>query len=314
MQRVLVTGGAGFIGSHIVEALVKADHETVVIDNLLTGKLKNIEHLISDIKIERGDITDSMFLRRMFEGIDCVIHLAALRSVPDSFENPGEYMRVNVGGTENVLEAAKETEVKRVVIASSSSVYGEGIATPFREEVIGRRISPYAVSKYEAERLTSRYNDRRLEIVILRYFNVFGPRQDQKSKYANAVPAFITALLKDRRPVIYWDGKQTRDFTYVENIVEGTLLAMTAKGVSQEVFNIGQGKSTSVNELLRKIQKIIGKEKIAPLYKDKWSGDMKHTLADITKAREKLGYRGKISLEEGLEKTVEYFRENADSM
>lgn len=307
MSRFLVTGGAGFIGSNIVERLVKEGHKARVLDDFSTGRKKNIAHILEEIELVEGDIRDLETCRRALEGIEFVLHQAALPSVQRSIENPLSTFQVNALGTLNLLIVSKEEEIKRFVYASSSSVYGDNLNLPKREDMATFPLSPYAVSKLAGENLCRAfYKSYGLPTVSLRYFNVFGPKQDPKSQYAAVIPRFISAILKGERPTIYGDGKQTRDFTYVENVVEANLLACFKEGIEGEVFNIAYGASTSVNELLRLLLELTGKDAV-PIYEPPRAGEVRHSLADISKAREKMSYNPKISLREGLRKTIAYF-------
>lgn len=315
-MRVIVTGGAGFIGSHIVDCLISNSHIVKVIDNFSEGKKENLELALQHskqfreeyhLKIIEGDVRDYDLLLKEFENYQCVLHQAALRSVPKSVENPESFEDNNIKGTRNVLEAAKNTGVRRFVFASSSSVYGMEEQIPQVEGREGTRISPYAISKYTGEDYCKMYHHLHgLETIALRYFNVFGPKQKLESKYAVVIPAFITRLLNGKPPIIYGDGEQTRDFTYVENVVEANINSMfAAKGIG-EVFNIANKESISVNELAKKINELLGTN-IAPVYEDPRQGDVKHTLAENEKAKKLLSYKGRVSFDEGLRRTVEWF-------
>ena len=311
-MKVLVTGGAGFIGSHLVDALVRRKDRVRVLDNLSAGTLSNLESVRRKIEFIRGDIRDSAVVRGAVKGIEVVYHEAALRSVPISVDNPIEFHQVNTTGTLQLLHLAKKAGVRRVVFASSSSVYGEHTPLPQRENMILRPQSPYAASKLAGEvycgLFTRLYG---LETVGLRYFNVFGPRQSLENKYAVAVPKFITALLAGQPPPIHGDGKQTRDFTYVENVVQANLNAARASLGNGEVFNIASGARHSVLELARLLNQILG-VKISPKFLPPRPGDVLHTWADIRKAKQLLGYRAVVSFEEGLSRTAAWFAQNRD--
>ncbi|MFC1592681.1 SDR family oxidoreductase [Candidatus Omnitrophota bacterium] len=335
MSKFLVTGGAGFIGSHIVEKLVKDGHSVRVFDNLSSGKLENLaftgidsqvlspQGTVPNFDFVKGDIRDYLACLTACEGIDYVLHQAALRSVPKSMEDPYSYNEVNINGTLNMLKAAKEKAVKRFVFASSSSIYGDVTIFPQKEEHLPRLISPYALSKLAGEYYCRIFSENfGLETVSLRYFNVFGPRQSLDDEYAVVIPKFISCILNDEQPPIFGDGKQSRDFTYVDNIVKANIHAATVglqglspKGtapkntstVAHEVINIANGKDNSVLELVATLNKLINKD-IQPQFKPIRAGDVFRTLADISKAKEKLGYQTKVSFEEGLKKTVEYFK------
>ena len=304
----LVTGGAGFIGSHLVEELVKQGQRVRVIDNLSTGKRENIEPFLEKIEFIEGDIRDLGLVRKAMDGVDYVLHQAAVPSVPRSVKDPLTTNAANVDGTLNILIAARDADVKRVVYASSSSVYGDTPTLPKQEGMKSQPRSPYAVSKLAGELYCQAfYHVYGLEAVALRYFNVFGPRQDPESQYAAVVPKFITALLRGDPPMIFGDGKQSRDFTYVDNVVAANLLAAKASGVAGEVFNIACGERITINELARMLTEIIGVN-IEPEYTPPRPGDVLHSLADISKAQKLLGYKIKVDFERGLQKTVEWYR------
>ncbi|MER3501087.1 MAG: LPS biosynthesis protein WbpP [Candidatus Fervidibacterota bacterium] len=306
---VLVTGGAGFIGSHLVERLVQLGAKVRVLDDFSTGKRGNIAHLLERVELVEGSLTDAATVRQVVQGVDFVFHQGALPSVVRSVEDPLTTHQVNATGTLFLLLSAREGKVKRVVFASSSSVYGDTPTLPKREDMPPMLKSPYALSKLVGEHLCRLFWQLYgLETVSLRYFNIFGPRQDPTSQYAAVIPRFVTALLKGEPPTIYGDGEQTRDFTFVENCVQANLLAATVEGVAGEVFNVGAGRQTSVNELFRLIRSLIGADHIEPIYAPPRQGDVRHSLADITKARQKLGYQPTISLQEGLARTIEWFR------
>ena len=304
----LVTGGAGFIGSHIVERLVREGQKVRVIDNLSTGEKKNIEPFLEKTEFVEGDIRDLEPLREAMDGVDYVLHQAAVASVPRSVKDPLTSNSVNVEGTLNILITARDADVKRVVYASSSSVYGDTPTLPKHEDMKQEPRSPYAVSKLGGELYCQAfYHIYGLETIALRYFNVFGPRQDPKSQYAAVVPKFITALLHGEPPTIFGDGEQSRDFTYIENVVEANLLAAKASGVAGEVFNIACGERITINELACMLAEIIGVN-IEPEHTPPRSGDVLHSLADISKAKRLLGYEVKVSTPEGLEQTVEWYK------
>lgn len=306
-KRFAVTGGAGFIGSNIVIELVKNDNEVVVIDNLLTGNFNNLFGVMDQIRFVEGDIQDLDLLKREFIDIDYVLHQAALPSVPRSVDDPIASNQNNVDGTLNVLVAARDEGVKRVVYASSSSAYGNSPSLPKKEDMKPDPLSPYAITKLVGEQYCKVFYELYgLETVSLRYFNVFGPHQDPNSHYAAVIPKFITAMLNDESPVIFGDGEQSRDFTYIQNNVDANLLACEVAGAAGKMFNIACGERISLNELVAMLKKILGK-KIEPVYKEPRPGDVKHSLADITLAREILGYKPRYGFEDGLKKTVEWF-------
>jgi UDP-glucose 4-epimerase len=309
---VLVTGGAGFIGSHLVEGLLRSGHSVRVLDDFATGRRENLQHLAGEFTMVEGSILDPETLRAALSGIEVVYHEAAIPSVPRSVRNPGMSNEVNVTGTLNVLIAARDAGVRRLVYAGSSSAYGattEGAAkgTARVETLPARPMSPYAVAKLAGEHYCEVFaRIYQLETVCLRYFNVFGPRQDPKSEYAAVIPKFITAILNGQPLTIFGDGTQSRDFTYVGNVVAANLLAMTASSVSGEVMNVGCGRQTSLNDLARQLAQIAG---TAPRidYQPARTGDVPHSLADISKARALLGYDPAVSLAEGLQETWDYF-------
>src|SRR5579884_2685903 len=310
MAKYVVTGGAGFIGSHIAEELLRRNQTVTVIDNFSTGKRENLETFGVKVEVIAADISRSTDLAKIFSGIDYVIHQAAIPSVPKSIVDPRTSHEANVNGTLNVLIAARDAGVKRVVYASSSSLYGDSPTLPKHEEMMPNPLSPYGAQKLFAEMycqvFTRSYG---LETVSLRYFNVFGPRQDATSQYSGVLALFIPAVLQGRRPTIYGDGEQSRDFTYVKNVVDANLLACTAPGVAGEAFNVACGDRITVNSMLQQINKITGKD-ISPVYADSRAGDIKHSQADIQRAKERLGYQAKVSFEEGLRHTIEWYREN----
>jgi UDP-glucose 4-epimerase len=304
---IIVTGGAGFIGSNLVRALEK--YNTVkVIDNLSTGYLKNIKDLINNTKIEfiKGNITNLNFLQKTFKDVDYIFHLAAIPSVPRSIINPIKSNHANINGTLNVLIAAKDNNVKKVIYSSSSSVYGDTPTLPKKEDMKPCPLSPYAVSKLTSEYYCQVFTEvYYLPTICLRYFNVYGPHQDKKSEYAAVIPKFIASVLNNNSPVIFGDGKQTRDFTFVKDAVNANILAAESKETG--VFNIAYGKRISINKLAKSIMNIIGKQ-IKPKYTAPRSGDILHSLADISKAKRKLGYVPKIEIKEGLEETIIWFQ------
>jgi len=305
----LVTGGAGFIGSHIVEELVRRGETVRVLDNFITGKRENIAAFRDLIELIEGDIRDLKTCRQALEGVDYVLHQAALPSVPRSVEDPLLTNEINVKGTLNLLFASHEAKVKRFVFASSSSVYGDDPNLPKKEGSEGVPLSPYAVSKFVGEKYGQVFNEiYGLKTISLRYFNIFGPRQDPFSQYAAAIPLFITKILADESPEIFGDGEQSRDFTYVTNVVEANLRAVEAPAeASGGVFNIACGERTTVNALAREINKLAGSSR-EPIYAEPRPGDIKHSFADISKARKVLGFEPAVSFRQGLKKTVAWYR------
>ncbi len=310
MARYVVTGGGGFIGSHIVEELVRRNETVTVIDNFSTGKHENVEPFEDDVDVIEADIAEAKNLTQFLKGADYVIHQAAIPSVPKSIIDPVKSHNANVNGTLRLLVACREAGVKRVVYASSSSLYGDSPTLPKHEGMMPNPLSPYGAQKLFGEMycqvFTRAYG---LETVALRYFNVFGPRQDATSQYSGVLALFIPAVLQDRRPTIHGDGLQSRDFTFVKNVVEANLLACKAPGVGGEVFNIACGDRITVNSMLQQINKITGKD-IAPIYGEPRKGDIKHSHADITRANERLGYQPRVSFEDGLRSTIKWYRQN----
>lgn len=304
----VVTGGAGFIGSHLVTRLVKEGVRVRVIDNLTSGTVENLEEVSSSPLLEfiEGDIRDLDRLYQVFEGSDVVFHQAALTSVPASVDDPVSTHDVNITGTLNVLYAAQKCKVHRVVLASSSAVYGNSEELPNSEIQCPRPESPYAISKCTGEKYARFFSDYKgIETVCLRYFNVYGPRQNPHSQYAAVIPIFITKMLKREMPVVYGDGEQTRDFIYVDDVVTANVLAASVPGISGEVFNIAAGESYSVNQLIEILNGIIGVS-LKPQYQPERKGDVKHSSASIEKARHMLGFMPSLTFEEGLRKTVEW--------
>ncbi|MCM8786771.1 MAG: SDR family oxidoreductase [Candidatus Omnitrophica bacterium] len=306
-KKILVTGGAGFIGSHIVDRLVKEGARVIVLDNLISGKIENIKHNLDKIKFIKKDIREDEALEEALEGVELISHQAALRSVPKSVEKPFIYHQVNVTATLKLFLKAKKMDVKRIVFASSSSVYGERTTFPQKETDLPKPISPYAATKllaeYYAYVFSKLYN---LEVVCLRYFNVFGPRQSLDDEYAVVIPKFINCLLNNQPTPIYGDGYQERDFTYIDNVVEANILALIKKGIEGEVFNIGQGKPQSINNLAKILNKIM-KKNIEAIFLPKRAGDVRKTHADISKAKKLLKWQPKIDFFTGLKKTVDWF-------
>lgn len=307
MAKYLVTGGAGFIGSNIVEELVRRKEKVVVLDNFITGRLENLKPFMSKIKLVKGDLRNRSDLDKALKGVDYVIHQAALRSVPKSVDDPFTTNDINVFGTLNLLVASRDHKVKRLVYASSSSAYGDAKHFPQSEKDLPGPISPYGVAKLAAEHYCVTFAKTfGLETVSLRYFNVFGPRQNPDSKYSAVIPAFLFTMAKGGSPVVEWDGKQSRDFTYVGNVVEANLRACVAPGVSGEVFNVACGATTSVIGIVNELNRILGTD-IRPKYAPKRKGDVRKTDADISKMKRMLKIKKTIGFSEGLRRTVEWF-------
>ncbi len=306
----LVTGGAGFIGSHMVSALLDDGHRVRVVDNFSTGKRENLAHVADRIDLHEISITDRAALDKAMDGVDYVFHLAALASVPRSVEDPLASNEHNVTGTLNLLMAAHEAGVKRVVYAGSSSAYGNAESEYKSEDMLPLPLSPYAVAKLAAEHYCQVFTEvYGLETVTVRYFNVFGPRQDPLSTYAAVIPKFVTAMLDGQRPVVEGDGHQSRDFTYIANVVHGNLLACHTPGVAGETFNIAVGGRISLLEMINTLNAIMGTD-IQPVFIAPRPGDVKHSRASIDKARERLGFEPQVSFEDGLARTVAWYAEN----
>jgi len=307
-MRYLVTGGAGFIGSNTVDELVRRGHSVVVLDDLSSGKEDNLAEIRNKITFIKGSITDIEVVRKAMHEAEYVLHLGARTSVPRSVKDPIDTNKINIEGTLNVLVAAKELKVKRVVFAASSSAYGETPTLPKVETMQPQPISPYGVTKYVGELYGQTFGRcYGLENVSLRYFNIFGPRQDPSSPYSGVLAKFCTAFLEDTQPLVFGDGEQTRDFTFVENAVQANLLACEAPNASGKVFNVGVGERISLNEVLRELGKITGK-RLEAKYEPPRDGDIRDSQADISQARECLEYNPQVSFEEGLARTFEWYR------
>jgi UDP-glucose 4-epimerase len=306
-MKYIVTGGAGFIGSHIAEALAR-DHDVTVLDDLSSGNTRNIRQLVEDKEIEfvRGSVTDLRLLHDIFDSADGIFHQAAIASVPRSVRNPAATNEANITGTLNVAIAARDSGAKKIVYASSSSVYGETPTLPKREEMPPDPLSPYAVSKLSGELYLKVFSDLYgLPAVSLRYFNVFGPRQDPDSEYAAVIPKFITRVLGNRPPIIYGDGGQTRDFTYVKDVVQANVKAMESR--ANGVFNVAYGQRITLNQLAELIMEIAG-NRIDPIYDAPRPGDIRDSLADIGRARTAFGYDPEFTVRTGLEETILWYR------
>lgn len=326
-MNVLVTGGGGFIGSHLVEGLVRRGHVVRILDNFSTGKRANLaairdadgaELFSADCKplqparctLIEGTIVDADTCRKACDGIEFILHHGAVPSVPESIANPANSHRANVEGTFNLLMAARDCQVRRVIYAASSSAYGESEKLPKVESMPTSPLSPYAVQKLAGENYCSVFSTcYNVQTLSLRYFNVFGPRQDPKSQYAAAIPAFVTSILKNEPPTIYGDGEQTRDFTYIENVVVANLMAMEAKQTRGEIINIACGEHVTVNQIIQRINEVLGRS-VRPNYVPPRAGDIKHSWADIALAEKVIGYRPVVSFSDGLQKTIEWYAAN----
>jgi len=300
----LVTGGAGFIGSHIDDRLVEQGKQVRVLDDLAGAEPRNLTGVLDQIELIDGDIRDVDAVRRALKGVEVVFHQAAIASVQQSIDDPHETLDVNVNGTLHVLEAARDASCRRVVFASSAAVYGDSPELPKTEDMLPKPMSPYAVSKLAGEHLCAVYSQvHGLETVSLRYFNVFGPRQDPSSPYSGVISRFVEAIRKGESPVIYGDGEQTRDFVYVGDVVEANLLAAEAGGVAGQVYNIGEGIEVSLNELLRTICEVTGTSRV-PTYLPERTGDIRHSVACTSEAKRAFGFRPGTRLEDGLAKLI----------
>jgi len=307
-RRALVTGGAGFIGAHLVERLVAAGWSVRVLDDFSTGRDENLRAVHDRVEVRRGDVRETEDVAKAMEGVEVVFHQAAVPSVPRSVADPLGTDAVNLGGTLQVLEGARRAGVRRVVYAASSSAYGDSALLPKREDMPPDPLSPFALQKYAGEVYARMYTRLYgLETVALRYFNVFGPRQDPRSEYAAVVPRFVWAALEGTPPTIYGDGGQTRDFTFVSDAAEANLRAADAPGVAGAVFNVASGNRTSLNSLWEHIREIVG-SKLEARHAPARAGDVRDSLADLTRARDLLGYRPAVPLREGLGRTVDSFR------
>ncbi len=305
---MLVTGAAGFIGSNLSEALLKKGYSVKGIDNFFTGKKENIRPFLKKMHFKKGTILKLKFLKKQFRGVDFVLHEAAIPSVPRSINDPLLTNRVNVEGTLNVLSAARDAGVKRVVFASSSSVYGDSPTLPKEESMVPSPKSPYAAQKLIGEQYMKMFYDLYgLETISLRYFNVFGPRQDPTSFYSGVIPKFINKIQSGENPVIFGDGSQSRDFSYISNVIDANILACKAKKTRGEIVNIACGQRITVNELVLKINRFL-KTDVSAVYEKEQAGDVKHSLADISRAEKILKYVPKTYFDEGLKKTIEWHK------
>ncbi len=308
MADVLVTGGAGFIGSHLATRFVELGHRVRVLDNFSTGQRSNLEHLAGRIDLLEADLRDAAACRRACQGVEFVFHQAALGSVPKSVEDPQTSHDVNINGTFNVLRACVEQKVRRFIYAGSSSAYGDTEVSPKVETLRPRPLSPYAVQKLTGEEYAHAFFVcYGLETITLRYFNVFGARQDPKGQYAAAIPAFVSSILRGEPPIVYGDGEQSRDFTYIDNVVDGNVLAMSMPKARGEVVNLACGGEITINQVIAAVNEALG-TRIAPRHVATRAGDVRHSCADIRLAKTVLGFTPKIGFEEGLRRAIDYFR------
>jgi len=308
MRTFLVTGGAGFIGSHITEALVGRGDRVRVLDNLSTGNLANLAPFRDRIELIEGDIVDAAMVDRAVEGVDCVFHEAALASVQWSIDRPLDSHAACCTGTVNVLDAARRQGVRRVVFAASAAAYGDQPLSCKRETDLVDPLSPYAAAKLASEHYCHAFSAAfKLDTVALRYFNVFGPRQDPASPYSAVIPLFITAMLSGRQPAVFGDGRQSRDFVFVANVVQANLLAADAPGVAGRTFNVAEGRATDLLQLIEQLNRLLGTS-IHPRHEPARVGDVRESLADITQARKYLGYEPAVHFDEGLRRSIDYYR------
>ena len=311
MGLSLITGGAGFIGSNMVRFLLEKGEKVRVLDNFETGKRENLTEVADQIEFIEGDIRDMNTVRRAVVGTEVVYHLAALGSVPRSVKDPVKSHDVNVNGTLNMLVAARDVKVRRFIFASSSSVYGQSKVLPQHEGLLLAPISPYGATKVAGEVYCRVfYETYGLQTISLRYYNVFGPRQDPTSQYAAAIPLFVSALLRDRAPTIFDDGQQSRGFTYIDNVMQANRLAAEAEETHGEAINISTSTAVTVNKVVQTIQKLLRKERIKPVYAPPRPGDIKHSLADVALAKKVIGYEPFVNFEEGIAKAIGWYKEN----
>ncbi len=305
----LVTGGAGFIGSHIATALVQRGEQVRVLDNLNTGRIENLAHIEDKVEFIEGDLLDRAAVERAVEGIEVVYHQAALASVPRSVAKPMDTHAACVTGTLNVLDCSRLADVRRVIYAGSSSAYGDQPFSSKREQDLPAPLSPYAAAKLAGESycraFTTTYG---LETVVIRYFNVFGPRQDPNGEYSAVIPKFVAIMLAGNRPTIFGDGHQSRDFTFIDNVIQGNLAAADATGAAGQVFNVACGRQYSLLELIDAINRILGTQ-IEPIFEEARLGDVRESLADISTARKVLSYEPQVDFDEGLQRSIAYYRE-----
>src|SRR3989338_4484785 len=313
MERYLVTGGAGFIGSNMVEALLRQGKKVRIFDKFSSGKKSNLRGMLDDVEVVKGDVRDFGAVKKVVKGITHIFHFAAIRAVARSVDDPIECTEVNVNGTLHVLQAAQKLGVRRVVFASSSAVYGNVEHFPVREDDRLIPMSPYGVSKLSSEYLCQLFTRLHgLETVSLRYFNVYGPKQNPESVYSMVIPIFIECLIHNQSPEIHWDGRQSRDFVYVGDVVKANLIAMSQKKANGSVFNIGSQTEESVVDIFNHLRRILKKDSIRPRFGPKRGGDVRRTVADTSRARKILGFKTQTSFPVGLKQTVEWFlRKNA---
>ncbi len=308
MASCLVTGGAGFIGSHLATRLVELGHKVRVLDNLSTGYRKNLSHLEGRVELLEADLREPTACAMACRGMEFVFHEAAMGSVPKSIDDPQTSHDVNINGTFNLLLAAKEAKVRRVIYAGSSSVYGDSAESPKHEAIIPQPLSPYAVQKLTGEYYCSVFSKCfGIDAITLRYFNVFGARQDPASQYAAAIPAFVTAILRGESPVVYGDGEQSRDFTYIDNVVEGNMLAMNAERTGGVAVNLACGGQITINETIAAINRSLGTN-VKPKYVAPRAGDVRHSCADIRLAQKLLKFNPRIGFDEGLQKSIAFYK------
>lgn len=308
-MRALVTGGAGFIGSHLVERLLADGHQVRVVDNLFTGRRENIELFGDRVEFVEGDVRDLPLLTRLADGCELVFHQAAIVSVPYSVENPQESHDVNIQGTLNVLLAARAAKVRRVMFACSAAVYGQEPTLPKRETMAPEPISPYGVEKICGEHYLATFNALYgVETVSLRYFNVFGPRQDPRSPYSGVISIFVDRALDGGTPTVFGDGEQSRDFVYVENIVNANMLAATTPGAAGRAYNVGCGQRTTLNQLLKALGEICDRD-LSPSYAEERAGDIRHSVAEISRIKDELGFQISVGVKEGLARLIAFERQ-----
>ncbi len=308
MENVLVTGGAGFIGSHIAERLVRDGYNVKIFDNFSTGKEENIEEIKKNVEIIKGDMQEKEQVWEALKGIDYVFHEAAMTSVEESIKNPARCWKINITGTVHLLNGAVKNNVKRVVLASSAAVYGGNMQLPKKEDMEPNPVSPYGNSKAMNELSAQQYGQSQaLDCICLRYFNVYGPRQDPNSPYSGVISSFIGRMVNDMQPIIYGDGKQTRDFIFVDDVVDANILAMKNQRAPGLTFNVATGKQTSVLELVDAINSVVNKN-LVPHFREERKGDIKYSYADTIKAKEILEFTSKTLLKDGLKKTIDWFR------